>query len=356
MIDLHAWGWDEWFEEALERLDPAPDHVPARIVSQHRGGYRVVTEAGDALAMAPGKMRFRAAGQRQMPAVGDWVLVRTQADGPAVIEEILTRKTEFVRRRAGTDDREQVIAANIDVAFLVTSLNQDLSLRRLERYLVATWESGARPVVLLSKADLVEDAATAVREVEEISAGAEVVAFSALDGTGLGAIRRHLAPGRTVVLLGSSGVGKSTLVNRLAGEDILRTQEVRESDDRGRHTTTQRMLFLLPDGSLLLDTPGMREIGLVDAQAGLGEAFDDVERLAGACKFRDCRHESEPGCAVREALASGDLSEERWEAFLKLQREAAWEHRRTDETAARAERARWKQIHKDLRAKPDKGS
>lgn len=328
MIDLRTWGWDARFAAALETLERVPGQVPGRVISQHRGGYRLITEAGESLAVAPGRMRHRAAGARALPAVGDWVLARPQADGPAVIDAILPRTTELARRMAGTEDRVQVLAANVDVVFVVTSLNQDLSLRRLERYLAAARESGATPVVLLSKSDLVEDAGAWAREVEAVAGGAPIVPYSAVDGGGIDEVRAHLRPGRTVVLLGSSGVGKSTLVNLLAGEELLPTQEVRAADDRGRHTTTQRMLFLLPGGSLVLDTPGMREIGLLDAEGGLGETFADVEAVAVSCRFRDCTHGNEPGCAVRAAVEAGELTAERLAAYQKLQREAAHEARR----------------------------
>lgn len=354
MIDLADWGWDSGFQEALAELDPPADWFRARIVSEHRGGFRLLSEAGERLAVAPGRMRYRASGRRQLPAVGDWVLARAEGSGPAAIQALLPRRTGFVRRLPGTEEREQVVAANIDLVFLMSSLNRDLNLRRLERYLVAAWDSGATPVVLLSKADLVDDPEVLAASVREISSGVEVVPVSVVDGRGLDRVRALLHPGATVVLLGSSGVGKSTLVNELAGEQVLRTREIREIDERGRHTTTQRQLFRLPGGALVLDTPGMREIGLVDADEGLEEAFEDIERLAAGCRFRDCAHESEPGCAVRGAVEKGELDESRWLAYGKLLRESAYARRRSDAGAARAERERWKRIHRDLRRMPKK--
>lgn len=354
MTDLAAWGWDRELQAALEEIEPADDWFVARVISEHRGGFRLMSAAGELLGMAPGRMRYRASGRRELPAVGDWVLARSEGDGPAAIQAILPRRTQFVRRMAGTEDREQVVAANIDLAFIVTSLNRELSLRRLERYLVAAWDSGARPVVLLSKTDLVDDPEPLLEAVREVAADVEVVPVSAVSGVGVERVRELLRPGVTVVLLGSSGVGKSTLVNLLAGEQLLRTQEVRAADQRGRHTTTQRQLFLLPSGALVLDTPGMREIGVVEADEGVEEAFEDVAELARACRFRDCKHESEPGCAVRQAVEAGQLEESRWIAYRKLFKEAAYQRRRADDGAARAEKERWKRIHKALRKTPKK--
>jgi len=350
---LRAWGWDHSLE--LDRVEAGiEDAVPARVTSQHRGFYRIMSGAGDLLAVAPGRMLHRAGGRRDLPAVGDWVLVRPETDGPATIVAILPRRTEFVRRKAGTESQEQVVAANVDIVFLVSSLNLELNPRRIERYLVATRQSGAEPVLLLSKADLVSRADEVIDFLREVAGGAAVVAFSNVTGEGVETIRGYLQPGRTIALLGSSGVGKSTLVNTLAGEELLRTQEVREFDDKGRHTTTHREIYRLSCGALLLDTPGMRELGITEADEGLAETFDDVDELVDGCRFRDCAHEREPGCAVRAALEAGDLTEERWASYIKLRKEAAYEKRQTDVGAALAEKRRWKIIHKSMREHPKK--
>ncbi len=343
---LVEWGWTA---ELGESLEPDASHPPARVIAQHRGEYRLVTPWGEATGVAPGRMLYWASGGRELPAVGDFVLIEPQADGPATIVEILPRSTQFVRRKSGTESQEQVVAANVDVAFLVTSLNQELNPRRIERYLVAAWESGAQPVVVLTKLDQCDDVEAALARVDPAAAGAPVVAVSAVTGEGIDRLRSHLRPGGTVVLLGSSGVGKSTLVNTLAGEELLRTQEIREADDKGRHTTTHREIFRMPDGVLVLDTPGMRELGLVEADDGLEETFDDVAAIIDDCRFRDCAHAEEPGCAVRQAIQSGALSAERWDSYRKLQKELAYEERRRDLGATLAEKQQWKQIHRDYR-------
>lgn len=373
---LRDWGWTDDRDEELaaalgegsaaERVGEddagasraafAAARAPARVIAQHRGEYRLMAPWGEATGLAPGRMSYRAAGRRELPAVGDWVLIEPSRDGPATIVEILPRRSQFVRRKAGTESEQQVIAANVDTAFIVSSLNQELRARRIERYLVAAWESGAMPVVVLTKADLCDDVEAAADPIRDVAAGAPVEVVSAVSGEGLESLHKWLQPRHTVVLIGSSGVGKSTLVNTLAGEQLLTTRDVRAADDKGRHTTTHREIFRLSDGALLLDTPGMRELGLVEADEGLGETFDEVAALAARCRFRDCSHTSEPDCAVRAAIAAGELSSQRWESYDKLQKEAAWEERRRDAGGSLAEKRKWKQIHKDLRKTPKKGS
>lgn len=350
---LRDWGWtDDRNDELRERAGGG--QAPARVVAQHRGEYRLMTPWGEATGVAPGRMRYRASGRREMPAVGDWVLIEPSADGPATVVEILPRRTQFVRRRAGTERREQVIAANVDVACIVSSLNQELSARRIERYLVAARESGAVPVIVLTKSDLCADIDAAVDPIRDVASGAPIEVVSNVSGDGLDGLRTWLVPRRTVVLIGSSGVGKSTLINTLAGGELLATQEIRAFDDKGRHTTTHREIFRLPDGVLLLDTPGMREFGLVEAEEGLEETFDDVGELAASCRFRDCAHLNEPGCAVRAAIDAGTLSAERWASYDRLQKEAAYDVRSSGVSADVAERRKWKQIHKDFRKMPKK--
>jgi ribosome biogenesis GTPase len=288
------------------------------------------------------------------PVTGDWVAVERKADA-AVIVHVLPRSTAFTRMAAGTAKAMQVVAANVDMALLAASLNADLNLRRLERYLATAYESGAAPVLLLTKADACEDPEPLVAQVTAIAAGAPVLAVSVRTGQGLEALSALLAPGKTAVLLGSSGVGKSTLVNALAGADLMATEAVREDDAHGRHTTTHRELILLPSGALILDTPGMRELALWDSEAGVAAAFAEttaqVEEIAQGCRFRDCAHDREPGCAVQAALADGSLDAERWRSFQKLQRELAHTVRKEDPVAAAVERKRWIALHKSGRAR-----
>jgi ribosome biogenesis GTPase len=324
--------------------------VPGRVVAGHTGLLRVRTDQGETLATVAGSLRHKARSSEERAAVGDWVALRPPEPGRrAVVQAVLPRRTAFVRRAAGRKDCAQVLAANVDTVFLVMGLDGDYSLRRIERALVLAWDSGAFPVVLLNKADLCEDAPRRVAEVEAVAPAVPVLAIAAKPGTGLDALAPWLVAGQTVALLGSSGVGKSTLVNRLLGREKQRTQEVLEADQRGRHTTSHRELVVLPGGALLLDTPGLREIQLWSDAAGLQAAFDDVEQLAAACRFTDCGHGSEPGCAVRAAVEEGRLEAGRLESFRRLVAELRALEIREDPLKRREERARWKAIHKSLR-------
>lgn len=316
---LDALGWGDDFQAAFAPYSGEGLH-PARVVTQSHGLYRLLSALGPHRAELAGRLRHDSDAVDQ-PAVGDWVVAELRADGAGTIHHVLPRRTAFSRREVSHRSREQVVAANVDTVFLVTALGRDLNVRRLERYLTMAWESGARPVVVLTKADLHPDHAAELAEVESVAFGVDTHVTSAVTGDGLDELARYAAPGQTVALLGSSGVGKSTLVNALAGEELLATAEVRESDERGRHTTTHRELVPLPDGGWLLDTPGMRELQLWDSTEGLEQAFADVSDLVDRCRFADCRHRTETGCAVRAALGDGTLPRERWESYEKLQRE-----------------------------------
>ena len=319
LIEL-GWGPDlaEHFQEHA-----AAGLVAGRIAVPNRGSYLVLTDDGELTAEISGKLRHEAA-PGELPAAGDWVAVATRPEeGTGTIHAVLPRRSAVIRKAAGNPTEAQVVGANIDTVFLVTSLNDDLNLRRLERYLATAWESGAQPAILLTKADLSDDADAATAEVQSIAYGVPVHAISTVTGEGIAELDVYLAEGKTVALIGSSGVGKSTLVNHLAGREVLATQEIRESDGRGRHTTSHRELVPLPGGGLVLDTPGMRELQLWESTEGMQEAFDDVEDLVDECRFADCSHGVEPGCAIQAALTAGTLAPERYESWVKLQRELA---------------------------------
>ena len=345
MPTLAQLGWNDQFAAAFQD-HAAAGRVPARVVLEHTHIYRVATEADEHLARVSGRLRHHANARPDFPGVGDWVAVEPVVSGDARIHAVLPRFSKFSRRAAGDVTEEQVVAANIDVVFLVGGLDNDFNPRRLERYLVVAWESGATPVIVLNKADLVEEPERFADEVRASAPGVDVHAVSAKRPETLDAVRAHLGHGRTAALLGSSGVGKSTIVNRLIGQELLRTRDVRLTDSRGRHTSTARQLVVLGDDGILIDTPGMRELQLWDAGQSLEDAFPDVDALAGSCRFRDCSHAQEPGCAVRAAVTSGDFPTARYESYLKLAAERDYHQRQVDERAMLEEKRKWKVITK----------
>jgi ribosome biogenesis GTPase len=347
---IENYGWSDQLAQDFAAYADA-GQIPGRIVVQHRDSYLVVTEDGELRGKISGRLLHEAE-EGGYPAVGDWVaLALNEADGAATIHFVLPRRTAFVRRAAiDSSQGLQVIAANIDVAFVVTSLNADLNARRIERYLAAAWQSGARPVVVLTKADLSDDAEGLAAEIATLAADCPVLIVSARQGLGLDAVLEQLGLGETGVLIGSSGVGKSTLVNALLGEELMAIHTIRDGDDHGRHTTSHRQLILLPGGGLILDTPGIREVGLVDAEEGVSVVFDDIERLIQDCRFNDCRHDNEPGCAIQAALQSGVLDPARWDHFEKLGVEMAVAEAKAEEVAKNEERRRLVTLQKGYRA------
>lgn len=345
---LNLYGWSDALSQDFAPF-AALDLKPARVVLQQRGSYGLISEVGEINGHLAGKLQHTA-GPGGLPAVGDWVAVSQHlGEDLAIIHHVLARRSAFVRKVAGTVEAPQVIAANIDLAFLVSAMGPDFNLRRLERYLVAAWDSGATPVILLTKADTCDDPQAPLAAVRAIAGDVEVLSVSSVTGEGLEAVLDRLTCGLTAVLIGMSGVGKSTLANALIGEDRQATQAVRQGDDRGRHTTTQRELLLVPGGGMIMDTPGIRELAMWDAADGVSATFDDVERLTADCRFRDCNHGAEPGCAVQAALVNGALSAERWRGFDKLRRETQYQERKEDPLARMQVRKRWAQISKAQR-------
>lgn len=348
---LNKYGWDDFFEANFHGLSEQ-GYVPGRIALEYNQFYRVHTDKGELLAEITGKLKHEAKSRSELPAVGDWVALRLiQLGTKAAIHAILPRRSKFARKSKGSKTEEQIVGANIDTVFLLTSLNQDFNPRRVERYLTTAWNSGASPVLLLTKTDLCDDVEEKVAAIEAIANGTPVHAVCSIKGEGLEVLEQYLTPGKTIALIGSSGVGKSTLINRLIGHERQLVKEVRDQDDRGKHTTRHRELILMPNGALMLDTPGMRELQLWDAEEGIETTFDDIEEIAARCHFSNCRHETEQRCAVREALEAGTLDIQRLDNYAKMQKELGHLARRQDQFAQRVETNRWKKLAKEGEAR-----
>lgn len=317
-MELKKLGWDDYYQALFSKYNNGV-YIPSRVSIEHKNMYQVLTDDGEFLAEITGK--FKAESRVDYPAVGDWVILelRSGADRCS-IHAILNRRSKFTRKMAGKKTDEQIVVANIDTVFIVSSLNSDLNIRRIERYLTQVWDSGANPVVVLNKLDICDNVEELVREVENTAFGVPVHAISCLKKNGLKKINSHLELGKTIALIGSSGVGKSSIINILMGEEIQKTSDIRD-DGKGRHTTTHRELLLLPSGAVIIDTPGMRELQLWDDGDGLSGTFADIEELATQCKFTDCKHDTEPDCAVKEAIEDGRITPERLKSYWKMLRE-----------------------------------
>ncbi len=344
MYSLPDLGWTHFFQQQLTENDN--DLTPARVATLSHGIFRLLTERGDRTASLSGRLGYETTHLADLPVVGDWVLARVGGDS-AVIERVLGRRTQLSRLAAGDRTEVQALATNVDLVFLVTSLTREFNPRRIERYLTQVWESGARPFLVLNKSDLAESPREYLQQVEEMAD--DIALTSAATGSGLEEVRRELRPGLTVVFVGSSGVGKSSLINRLLDDDVQTVHDIREGDDRGRHTTTAREMLLVPDGGVIIDTPGLRELQVLADPSSLGRAFSDVEGIAEECAFRDCTHTAEPNCAVLSAVEARELDDGRLRSYRKLQRELAFADRRTDRAAQIAEKKKWKAISKTNR-------
>lgn len=342
--NLSLFGWDDFFEKQFSEF--SKDGLSAgKVARENKNNYILYTQSGELSAELSGKFHFDAGSKEDFPAVGDWVAIRIIRDeNKAIIEKLLIRKSKFSRKSAGIKTEEQIIASNIDYIFIVSSLNQDVNLRRIERYLTLIRENSIEPVIILSKADLCEDIDEKISSVKSIAPETDIHVISAASNTGIDELRKYFDGNKTAAVIGSSGVGKSTLINSLFGEEVMYVSDISLYKDKGRHSTTHRELILLPDGGMIIDTPGLREIQMWEGSDGVSETFHDIERLLGQCRFSDCKHKTEPGCVIKAAIEAGTIDEDRYRNYLKLQREIHYFENRNDKKAMLVEKKKWKKL------------
>jgi len=348
-MNLNNLGYSAFFQRQVEQY-PFSGLSIGRICAEYKESYRLFSEHGELPAAISGKFRNNCTSREDFPAVGDWVLFdHIENEQKAVIQSVLERKSKFSRKAAGKGLGEQVIASNVDYAFITCSLNHDFNPRRIERYLSMVWQTGAVPIIVLTKTDLCPDFENKIGEIEEIALGVDVHATSILEPQSIENLKKYLIDSKTIVLLGSSGVGKSSLINSVAGEEIMKVNELRNDIEKGRHTTTHRQMLILPEGGLIIDTPGIRELQLWNADEGISHTFEDIENVARKCKFNDCTHTNEPGCAIRQALEAKEMDSQRYKNYLKVLKEQEYLKNRQTKSAAKVERDKWKSIHKQVK-------
>ncbi|MDR7871294.1 MAG: ribosome small subunit-dependent GTPase A [Tissierellaceae bacterium] len=326
---ISEYGYTEFFNKQIADFDMGDvELIPARVIEVHREEYKIVTDYGETTARLKASLFYNDENSIY-PSIGDFVLVKRNPYGEDVIYRVLERKSKFSRMDTW-NGKEQIVATNFDYVFIISSLNQDFNINKMERYLSTSWESGGSPVIILTKADLCHDYSVYLERLESIAIGVPIIIVSAHTGIGLEEVEEYIKPSKTIVFLGSSGVGKSSLVNAIAGKEIMKVNDIRIDDDKGRHTTTHRQLIMLENGSMIIDTPGMRELGLWDVSEGINATFNEIENLASKCKFSDCKHISEPGCVVKAAIENGEISIDRWKNYSKLKKEAEFAKRKED--------------------------